>query len=51
MSETFDKVKKIIVDRLSVDESKVKETSSFIEDHHTLQKYSTIITTVNRTGK
>ena len=32
MSETFDKVKKIIVDRLSVDESKVQEGSSFIED-------------------
>jgi acyl carrier protein len=32
MSETFDKVKAIIAERLSVDESKVTETASFIED-------------------
>ena len=32
MSDTFDKVKSIIAERLSVDESKVTEGSSFIED-------------------
>lgn len=32
MSETFDKVKSIIAERLSVDESKITEGSSFIED-------------------
>lgn len=32
MSETFEKVKSIIVERLSVDESKVAEAASFIED-------------------
>ena len=32
MSEIFDKVKSIIVERLSVDESKVNEDASFIED-------------------
>ena len=32
MSEVLDKVKSIIVERLSVDESKVVEDASFIED-------------------
>jgi acyl carrier protein len=32
MSTTFDKVKEIIVERLSVDEKDVKEESSFIDD-------------------
>ncbi len=32
MSDTFEKVKKIIVDKLSVDESKVTEESKFIDD-------------------
>ena len=32
MSETFDKVKSIIAEKLSVDASKISETSSFIED-------------------
>ncbi len=32
MSEIFDKVKGIIAERLSVDESKIAEGSSFIED-------------------
>ena len=32
MSETFDKVKEIIVERLSVDEKDVKEAASFIDD-------------------
>lgn len=32
MSEIFDKVKSIIVERLNVDESKVTEDASFIED-------------------
>jgi acyl carrier protein len=32
MSEVFDKVKSIIAERLSIDESKINETSSFIED-------------------
>ncbi len=32
MSEVFDKVKSIIAERLSIDESKVNENSSFIED-------------------
>lgn len=32
MSDIFDKVKSIIVERLNVDESKVTEDASFIED-------------------
>lgn len=32
MSDTFNKVKAIIAERLSVDESKITENSSFIED-------------------
>ena len=32
MSEIFDKIKPIISERLSVDESKITEGSSFIED-------------------
>jgi acyl carrier protein len=32
MSDVFDKVKSIIAERLSIDESKVTESSSFIED-------------------
>ncbi|UOQ43084.1 acyl carrier protein [Halobacillus salinarum] len=32
MAETFDRVKQIIVDRLDVDESKVKMEASFKED-------------------
>jgi acyl carrier protein len=32
MSATFDKVKEIIVERLSVDEKDVKEAASFIDD-------------------
>jgi acyl carrier protein len=32
MSDTFDKVKSIIAERLSIDESKITEPSSFIED-------------------
>lgn len=32
MSEVFDKVKKIVIENLGVDESKVTETSSFVED-------------------
>jgi acyl carrier protein len=32
MSDTFDKVKSIIAERLSIDESKVTESASFIED-------------------
>jgi len=32
MSDTFDKVKSIIAERLSIDESKVTDSSSFIED-------------------
>lgn len=32
MSAVFDKVKKIVVENLGVDESKVTETSSFVED-------------------
>lgn len=32
MSETFNKIKTIIAERLSVDESKVTENASFIED-------------------
>ncbi len=32
MSDTFGKVKKLIAERLSVDESKIKLESSFIED-------------------
>lgn len=32
MSEIFDKVRGIIAERLSVDESKINESSSFIED-------------------
>ena len=32
MSEIFDKVKSIIAERLSIDESKINESSSFIED-------------------
>lgn len=32
MSEIFDKVKSIIAERLSVDESKIAQDSSFIED-------------------
>jgi len=32
MSDTLDKVKSIIAERLSIDESKVAENSSFIED-------------------
>ncbi len=32
MSDTFNKVKKIISERLSVDESKITEDSSFIDD-------------------
>jgi acyl carrier protein len=32
MSDTFDKIKSIIAERLSVDENKITESSSFIED-------------------
>ncbi|MFT9847895.1 acyl carrier protein [Aneurinibacillus sp. REN35] len=32
MAETFDRVKKIIVDRLGVDESEIKEEASFKDD-------------------
>ena len=32
MSDVFDKVKSIIAERLSIDESKIAESSSFIED-------------------
>lgn len=32
MSSTFERVKKIVVDNLGVDESKVTENSNFIED-------------------
>jgi len=32
MSETLNRVKKIVVEHLGVDESKVNETSSFIDD-------------------
>jgi acyl carrier protein len=32
MSDVFDKVKSIIAERLSTDESKITENSSFIED-------------------
>ena len=32
MSEIFDKVKSIIAERLSVDENKITQDSSFIED-------------------
>lgn len=32
MSDTFNKVKAIIAQRLSIDESKITENSSFIED-------------------
>ena len=32
MSAVFDKVKKIVVENLGVDESKVTETSNFVED-------------------
>ena len=32
MSTVYDKVKKIVVENLGVDESKVTETSSFVED-------------------
>jgi acyl carrier protein len=32
MSEIFEKVKKIVVDQLGVEEAKVKEDSSFIDD-------------------
>jgi acyl carrier protein len=32
MSDVFDKVKSIIAERLSIDESKIQESSSFIED-------------------
>jgi acyl carrier protein len=32
MSDTFEQVKSIIAERLSVDESKITQTSSFIED-------------------
>ena len=32
MSEVFDKVKKIVVENLGVEESKVTETSNFVED-------------------
>ncbi len=32
MSEIFDKIKPIIAERLSIDESKITEKSSFIED-------------------
>lgn len=32
MSEVFDKVKKIVIENLGVEESKVTETSSFVED-------------------
>ena len=32
MSEIYDKIKGIIAERLSIDESKITETSSFIED-------------------
>jgi len=30
--ESMDRIKKIIVDRLGVDESKIRENSSFIDD-------------------
>ena len=32
MSETFNRVKKIVVEHLGVEEAKVNETSSFIDD-------------------
>ena len=32
MSEIFEKVKKIVVENLGVEESKVTETSNFVED-------------------
>ena len=32
LSEIFDKVKSVIAERLSIDESKITESSSFIED-------------------
>ncbi|WP_047151617.1 acyl carrier protein [Aneurinibacillus tyrosinisolvens] len=32
MADTFDRVKKIIVDRLGVDESEIKEEASFKDD-------------------
>lgn len=32
MSAMFDKVKKIIADRLSIDEAKVTDSASFVED-------------------
>ena len=32
MSEIFDKVRSVIAERLSIDESKITESSSFIED-------------------
>ena len=32
MSDAFDKVKSIIAERLSIDENKVTESASFIED-------------------
>ena len=32
MSDTFNKVRAIIAERLSIDESKITESSSFIED-------------------
>ena len=32
MSETFDKVKKIIIEKLGCDEAKVVETASFVND-------------------
>lgn len=32
MSEVFNKVKKIVIENLGVEESKVTETSSFVED-------------------
>ncbi len=32
MSDTFDKIKRVIAERLSVDESKITEDSSFIDD-------------------
>ena len=32
MSEVFDKVKKIVIENLGVEESKVTKTSSFVED-------------------
>ncbi|MBN6185867.1 acyl carrier protein [Aneurinibacillus sp. BA2021] len=32
MADTFDRIKKIIVDRLGVDESEIKEEASFKDD-------------------